>query len=174
MDKNKLWEKAVEFHGHVCPGLTIGFKAVEFLQSEYENSFSHDEQIVTITENDTCAVDAVQSILGCTFGKGNLIYVPNGKMAFNFFFRNSGKKVRLYFKAENTENLSREEWQEWLFNADSKSLFKVSQPVLKCPEKARIFQSILCEKCGEKVREDKIRFENGQKVCWSCFDEYDR
>ena len=28
MDKNKaLWKKCVEFHGHECGGLTIGYKA---------------------------------------------------------------------------------------------------------------------------------------------------
>ena len=30
------------------------------------------------------AVDAVQVLTGCTFGKGNLIYRPTGKMAFSF------------------------------------------------------------------------------------------
>ena len=28
MDENKeLWQKAADFHGHVCGGLTIGYKA---------------------------------------------------------------------------------------------------------------------------------------------------
>lgn len=28
MDENKvLWQKCAEFHGHVCGGLTIGYKA---------------------------------------------------------------------------------------------------------------------------------------------------
>ena len=25
--EKKLWEKAAAFHGHVCPGLTIGYRA---------------------------------------------------------------------------------------------------------------------------------------------------
>lgn len=174
MEKNELWKKAVDFHGHICSGLTIGFKAVEWILQNKGEVFSSDEQVVLVTENDTCAVDAIQAILGCTFGKGNLIYVSNGKMAFNFFFRTSGDSVRLYFKGENSENLSREEWQDYLFNADCNSLFEISEPKIKCPEKARIFQSIICERCGEKVREDKIRFENGKKVCLGCFNEYDR
>ncbi len=174
MDKNSLWEKAVNFHGHVCPGLTVGFKAVEWILNNCDEAFSPDEQIVLVTENDTCAVDAVQAILGCTFGKGNLVYVQNGKMAFNFYFRKSGKSVRLYFSAENTNNVDRENWQKYLYEADSNGLFDISVPKIKCPEKARLFQSVKCEKCGERVREDKIRLENGKKLCLECFNEYDR
>ncbi|NLH00772.1 MAG: formylmethanofuran dehydrogenase [Clostridiales bacterium] len=133
-----------------------------------------DEQIVCITENDTCAVDAVQSLLGCTLGKGNLIYKPMGKMAFNFYFRESGKALRLYFKAENTEDVPRDQWMDYILNAPSDELFSFSEPVYKLPERARIFRSVVCEKCGEKSREDKIRLEDGKMVCLSCFSEYDR
>ena len=28
-DLEPLWQKAAAFHGHVCPGLAIGFKACE-------------------------------------------------------------------------------------------------------------------------------------------------
>ena len=39
MDENKeLWNKCVEFHGHACGGLTIGYKAslyaIELLELE--------------------------------------------------------------------------------------------------------------------------------------------
>ena len=27
VNKEKLWERAADFHGHVCGGLTIGYKA---------------------------------------------------------------------------------------------------------------------------------------------------
>ena len=45
------------------------------------------EEVVCITENDACGVDAVQVITGCTMGKGNLIYRGTGKMVFSFFNR---------------------------------------------------------------------------------------
>ena len=32
------WEKAAAFHGHTCPGLAIGFKAVEGAIAEFGNS----------------------------------------------------------------------------------------------------------------------------------------
>ena len=45
-----------------------------------------------------CGVDAVQVLLGCTYGKSNLITRIRGKMAFSFFSRDTGKSVRLVLK----------------------------------------------------------------------------
>ena len=66
LDYDKLWEKCAEFHGHVCGGLTIGYKAALYAIELLDLSFSEDEEVVTITENDACGVDAIQVILGTT------------------------------------------------------------------------------------------------------------
>ena len=71
MDR-ELWEKAVAFHGHECPGLAIGFKACEAAFEKMGIGISDDEQIVCITENDACGVDAVQALLSCTLGENSL------------------------------------------------------------------------------------------------------
>ena len=80
----ELWDKCVGFHGHECPGLAIGFRACEAAVEKLGVSFSKDEEVVCITENNACGVDAVQLITGCTFGKGNLIFKDKGKQAFTF------------------------------------------------------------------------------------------
>ena len=57
MDENKvLWEKCAAFHGHVCGGLTIGYKAALYAIELLDLSFSEDEQVVCITENDACCI----------------------------------------------------------------------------------------------------------------------
>lgn len=89
----EYWQRAVAFHGHECPGLAIGFKAVEGVIAEFGLDASQlpaiDEELVCITENDACCVDAIQSLLGCTFGKANLIPRLRGKMAFSFYVRDA-------------------------------------------------------------------------------------
>lgn len=177
MYDTEKWEKAAQFHGHKCPGLAIGFKTVEALMEHIPTGAASDEQIVCITENDTCAVDAVQSLLSCTIGKGNLIYKPLGKMAFNFYFRDSGKSIRLYLKdsdKKEDKNLSHQERIEQILNTPSDEFFTFGKPIFELPERARIFNSVTCSVCGEKAREDKIRLQNGNMVCLSCFNEYDR
>lgn len=90
-----LWKKCVEFHGHECPGLAIGYRAAVAASEYLEIGKSDDEDIVCITENDACGVDAVQRILSCTIGKGNLYTEEQAKLAFSFFDRNSGKKSKI-------------------------------------------------------------------------------
>jgi formylmethanofuran dehydrogenase subunit E len=48
-----------------------------------------------------CAVDAIQFLTGCTFGKGNLIHKDYGKNAFTFYRRSDGKAIRLVRRASS-------------------------------------------------------------------------
>jgi formylmethanofuran dehydrogenase subunit E len=56
---------------------------------------SADEEIVAVVETDMCAVDAVQYLMCCTLGKGNLIHKDYGKNVFTFYRRRDGKAARL-------------------------------------------------------------------------------
>lgn len=85
------WETCVQFHGHACGGLTIGYKAACYAAELLELSFSGDEQVVCIAENDACGVDAIQALLGCSIGKGNLLFHMRGKQAFSFYNRAHGQ-----------------------------------------------------------------------------------
>lgn len=168
-----IWEKCVEFHGHECPGLAIGFKASEAAKKKMEFDFSKDEEVVCVTENDACGVDAIQVLAGCTFGKGNLIYRGTGKNAYSFFVRSTGETLRMVFKPIKNE-MSREERQEYILNSDIEDLFIFSKPKYDLPEKARLFDTIVCEECQEGAAEHRIRLQEGKKVCLDCFDEYGR
>ena len=65
-----LWKKAVSFHGHECGGIALGVRACMEAIDRLGITFSEEEDLVCVTENDACGVDAVQAILGCTLGKG--------------------------------------------------------------------------------------------------------
>ena len=46
MDENKeLWNKCAAFHGHVCPGLTIGYRAALYATELLGLTFSEDEDV---------------------------------------------------------------------------------------------------------------------------------
>ena len=87
----ELIKKTIDFHGHWCPGLAIGIRAAEWALKEMGKA--PDEEIVAVVETDMCGVDAIQSLTGCTFGKGNLIHKDYGKSAFTFFI--GGRTARL-------------------------------------------------------------------------------
>lgn len=172
----ELWEKCVDFHGHECPGLAIGFRAAQIAKERLGEPMSalSDEEIVCVTENDACGVDAVQVLTGCTIGKGNLIYRPTGKMAFSFFCRGSGKSIRIVLKPKADSEMSREERQQYLLEASAEDVFFIKKPEFVLPERARLFDSIVCDSCEEAAPENKMRLEDGKKVCLDCFDDYAR
>ncbi len=164
----EMWSKAVAFHGHECPGLAIGVSAVKCFFELYGNNVSQDEEVVCIVENDTCAVDAIQALVGCTFGKGNLIYMPHFKKVFNFYLRNSGKSVRLYFKDEVPNNMTKQEKTAYIMGKNAMDMFDVSVPVYEVPQKAKVMESAKCDLCGEFARKDKVINVDGKNLCPAC------
>lgn len=168
-----MWKKCVEFHGHECPGLAIGFRACEIAMEKLNLTFSKDEEVICITENDACGVDAVQVITGCTMGKGNLIFKNRGKMAFSFVKRQTGDGIRVILKPSKSD-MAREERQKFILEAPIDDVFDVKFINVDLPEKARLFNTIICQECGEGAAEHKIRIQNGKKVCLDCFKEYTR
>ncbi len=173
----EYWDKAAEFHGHKCPGLAIGFKAVEGAIDQLGLSADAfpaiDEELVCVTENDACCVDAIQVLLSCTYGKSNLIPRLRGKMAFSFYSRTTGKNARLVLKPNLGEGKSREEYMNFLVNTPYDQLFEVKS-VSALPEQARLFDSQPCSVCGESTAEYGLRIQNGKPVCLDCYDAYQR
>lgn len=173
MCKQSQWDRCVSFHGHECGGLTIGYKAALYAIDLLELSFSRDEDVVCISENDACGVDAIQVLLGCSVGKGNLLFHMRGKQAFSFYVRNSGKAVRLVLKPTPAE-MTREESFKYFQESQPSDLFEIKQVKIQLPEKARLFNSYVCDCCGEKTGENWIRLQGDEKLCLDCFVEYDR
>lgn len=186
------------FHGHLCPGLAIGVQAARFALREI-GPHAQDEEVVAVVETDMCAVDAIQSLVGCTFGKGNLIHRDLGKNAFTFYRRSDGKGVRLLTRADAwgskdlaAEDLGKrarsgaashhEQEEYWkvhrsraaaiLARPDSE-LF-LSTPVAAAPPRpARIHASLECATCGEATMETRTRQFGGATLCIPCFERAD-
>jgi formylmethanofuran dehydrogenase subunit E len=188
----KTLEAVVAFHGHWCPGLAMGVRLAELALCEVGHC--GDEEIVAVAESDNCAVDAVQFLTGCTVGKGNLIIRNVGKTAFSFYRRRDGKAVRIVprpqpeeqgdayrvFQARsNAGTLSDDERRAFaelrdgraraLMEADLESLFLVGPVLFDAPPHAPMEPSRLCEACGEKVMETKMRLHRGRALCQDCF-----
>ena len=169
----KTWQDCVAFHGHECGGLTIGYKASLYAARLLELEFSDDEQVVCIAENDACGIDAIQVMLGCSVGKGNLLFHMRGKSAYSFYNRKTGKSVRLVMKPK-PEGMTREESFAYYQACRPEEMFEVKETVLTLPEPARIFESYTCACCGESAGANWIRLAGGKKLCLDCYDSYDR
>lgn len=183
----------VAFHGHLCPGVLIGYRASKIALEKLRSGRSEDEELVAIVENDSCSVDAVQFMTGATFGKGNLVFRDYGKQVFTFIRRSDGKALRVSLradarepdnpapqeldileqaKAENPPDKVRQaargiSVRMYLDKSDER-LFDVERVDVPIPEKARIFKSVECDSCAEKTMETRIVECEGHRYCIPC------
>lgn len=87
-------KRCVEFHGHICPGLIYGYRVAREARRLMGIGRSVDEEVVAVCENDSCAVDALQVLLGTVAGKGNLIIKDYGKNAYTVLSRSKRQAYR--------------------------------------------------------------------------------
>ena len=147
LDREDLYKKCVEFHGHSCGGLLVGFRAALCAMERFGlDGRAQDEELVCVAENDACGVDAIQALLGCTAGKGNLIFRLRGKQAFTFYERKSGESFRISLK--NLEFADREAKRAFMESAASEEIFDFGEAPFPLPGEARIYSSQSCAACA--------------------------
>jgi formylmethanofuran dehydrogenase subunit E len=150
--------------------------------------------MVAVVENDSCAVDAVQVMTGCTFGKGNLVHRDYGKQVYTFIRRPSGHSMRIavnwtsppespdetaaweaYRRGNRSEDVLRlvharkSRKLQAVLDAPDDELLSVSRGRSELPPVARIHPSVTCATCGEKVMEPRARLRDGRILCLPCF-----
>lgn len=188
----KTLDEVVEFHGHICPGLVLGYR-VSLLALKELGERAEDEELVSIVENNSCAVDAVQVLTGCTFGKGNLIFRDYGKQVYTFIKRPSGEGLRISIIWESPPEKEKEKkmWERYMrgdrsdevlkavhdrksrkidaiMHVSDEQLFRLIKEKFDLPEEAEIYPSIRCSVCGEKVMEPRARIKDSKIVCIPC------
>jgi formylmethanofuran dehydrogenase subunit E len=187
------FRRCADFHGHVCPGLAIGYRAAEAGLAWLEEHRAEDEELVAVVETDACGVDAFQVLTGCTFGKGNLIHRDHGKQAFTLLGRRSGQGVRFCLRdgalrledehralmARIREGNASEEDREafWARHRQKseeilampfEALFSTAPAEVDLPAKAVIEESVPCDACGEPTMPSKMAAAGGKRLCRGC------
>jgi formylmethanofuran dehydrogenase subunit E len=187
------WEKALAFHGHVCPGLVLGFRAAEIGLRELgvELTAAEGAGLVCWVENRACAVDAIQAVTGCTLGKANLVVADYGKQVFTFARRDNGKAVRVSLKlldygqgelvalqekvlagggetAQKALARKREEIADRLLEMPEQELFVVRPVTVQLPPPQRVQTMVACNACGEGVFAGAAQTRDGRVLCAPC------
>jgi formylmethanofuran dehydrogenase subunit E len=190
---NADFNRCVDFHGHICPGLAIGYRAARAGLAGLQEVRAVDEELVAIVETDACGADAIQVLTGCTFGKGNFIFRDHGKHVFTLAGRKSGRGVRIALKPgvlelnerhlhlinklredEVTEEERKELWRlhreksRDILEKPLEDLFTLQPVNFPSLPKARIEPSKLCARCGEPTMSSKLTKFEGYDVCRNC------
>jgi formylmethanofuran dehydrogenase subunit E len=187
-----LIERAVAYHGSLCPGLAVGIQAARLALREV-GAADEKNKVVAVAETDICATDAIQALVGTTVGNRNLILDDVGKNAYTFYRLADGKAVRISgrpawaaeyqalrakvqaglatddevarFRTANAAEVER------ILGMAPEELFEV-QPVDSAPPRtSQVDAWITCSDCGETVMESRTRLRRGHTLCIPCFEK---
>jgi formylmethanofuran dehydrogenase subunit E len=190
-------KSCVEFHGHICPGLIYGYRVAKEAMKLMKLSRAVDEEVVAICENDSCAVDALQVMLGTVTGKGNLIIKDFGKNAYTVLNRSKRQAYRFSRKTQydytgkakkefdrldasvaagtasedDRRNLKRLKVDDLLARPFAE-IFTTTEVPFDEPLYAPLAPSEPCAICGEMTMATKmIKLNDGRQVCIPCSEK---
>jgi len=182
----KLLQKSVGLHGHLCPGQVIGVRmamlGLDLLGLDPQGP-GYFKRIITFVEMDRCAADAIAAVTECKLGRRSLKYKDYGIMAATFLdlktnlaYRvvalESSKDLVAEYAPATQDSYAREIRAysrmplEEMFRVEkvqvTLSEFELPGPTLK---------KTVCTRCGQVIRDDKEANNGGETLCRPCSGE---
>jgi len=173
------FERTVDFHGHLCLDIAMGYRVARAALTALGELGRDPAALVATVGNDTCAVDAVQSVTGCTFGKRNLVASLTGKPVYMWQHARTGEGVRAYvhywdhFDADGNFRDTMRRYKDGklgpaqaadfetrhgdlirhILTAPEAELFRITPVSAPAPPKSGGFSARACSRCGEFAKE---------------------
>ncbi|AWB26293.1 tRNA (N6-threonylcarbamoyladenosine(37)-N6)-methyltransferase TrmO [Halococcoides cellulosivorans] len=98
-DREAVLLEAGGIHGHYCPYLALGVMAGVHAMRELGATSDGFEDLIAVTETNSCFADGVQVATGCTVGNNALVYRDLGKTAMTLVRRSAPDAgVRVHVK----------------------------------------------------------------------------
>ncbi|MCG8335770.1 MAG: tRNA (N6-threonylcarbamoyladenosine(37)-N6)-methyltransferase TrmO [Proteobacteria bacterium] len=197
---NRLEElllRAGTLHGHFCPGLASGVMAAVDACNRIKVFSDGMEDLIAIIEINSCFIDGIQFVTGCTLGNNSLIYKDLGKTAVTLTLRN-GNGVR-YSQKKEFRNLLDERFPQFselfkqvvikqnrsegllkefkqtametsfeLLKFDLDEIYKIEEVDTNLPDYAPIRDSVICTSCNESIMKEREIPVDQQNLCISC------
>ena len=107
-------QKIKEFHGHLGPYVTIGYRMGLAANREFgDNAFKKIARVFsgTITPM-SCMIDGIQLSSGCTLGKGNIIVEEMGEPRAIFSDKEGTRSIDISLK-EEVHQMLKEKMVSW-------------------------------------------------------------
>jgi formylmethanofuran dehydrogenase subunit E len=193
MDRTESYRQVVAFHRHECPGAALGLRVAEAALARVGVA-AGDPALLVVAETDTCAVDALQVLTGCTVGKRNLVLEDTGRRVFTFWApgRDLGLRIRakagsIAFRDAEVQELA-ERIEQGQATAEEAARFAAIQAdrtarILEMPEEDILAVDEVkgpiptrklvapvepCVDCGEPTSVETLHDHRGRMVCPAC------
>lgn len=193
MSTSEEFQKVLDFHGCYCPDIAMGYRVAKALIREFDLDPLHTRDVVAEAGQMSCAIDAIQSMCGCTLGKRNLSYTDSGKATYVLRSMSTGKAVRVYVhywerfdqaalkglkararKPDAAEG-AREELKveidrivQAILQLSEADIFTIEHKNMINIEKQSGFETCKCTDCGEYVDTRKVMSQSNRQLCPEC------
>jgi len=185
---------ACDFHGHLCPDLVIGYRACKLAEKILGDERMKHEGLVVVAYNSTSAIDAIQTLTGCTVGNRALQIIDWGKHKYVFIFETTGEGIEISLRDQDF--LSSEEYNALeekmnrnpstiqdvalyqkmidarvnrLLSATDEEIFRYRMVKLQPVRREVITGFLRCERCGDMVLRSNTTKVSGKTFCYECF-----
>lgn len=181
-DFETLLARSVQHHGHLCPGQVIGVRMAMLgcRLIGIQDPLKDIKKLIVFVEIDRCASDAIAVVTGSKLGRRSLKFVDNGIMAASFLNLETSRAYRISATegsrdlakkyAPHIRNIQERQLQAYGMMPTSE-LFKIEEVKidlqrLDLPGPTK--RKVVCEKCGETVRDGKEVVSDGRIYCRPC------
>lgn len=191
-------KQAVDFHGHLCPDLVIGYRISQYALQNLLLEMLSPASLRILVENTTSAVDAVQRLTGCTIGNGRLQAYDYGRHVYTFIYQNE-QALRISIRPENiahdpeflaletklqNQQVTMQETARYQILLDERvaywlrtpfeTLFETQYTTALWPEKPITSALAICDRCYQVVLQTHLVDLGGERVCRVCAAKADK
>ena len=145
----RIWKASLLLHGTPCGSRALGVRVCDTVLTRLGLETPEPNRLVCVTESDGCCVDALQVGLGCTMGKGHLLFYKTGMLVFTVYDLTGGGSVRLRTRGEVAERIHEMNPRELLSMPES-ALFTLEEARPMTPRVLRRVTTA-CNARGEQI-----------------------
>ena len=179
-----LLEGSATSHGHLCPGQVVGVRMAmlgcRLIGLNDPMRLDQLKKLIVYVEMDRCAADAIAYVTGVRLGRRSLKFVDYGIMAATFLNLETEAAFRIISKEESRALVS--EYAPEIENETEQQLIaykrmpisvlfkiqKVDVPYTECDLPGPTRKKVVCEQCGQMVRDNKEVIVNDRPLCRPC------
>jgi len=181
----------------MCAGLALGLRASDLALRTLGADPGSNDLIVSV-ETDTCSVDGIQTVTGCTFGNGKLYFRDHAKSAYTFWKAGRVGALRIVARPDGSRDSNPEFWgvfakvqrgaatdvemaeffadqqerSQRILAAPDDDLFRVEEVGEAPPARPLVTAPVFCDACGEATMAHRLQRRSDTSLCVSCVDRH--
>lgn len=176
------WEQVIDFHGHNCLGIAIGFRVSQIATRELGIRPTPDSELLVEAKTRSCALDAFQVLNHTTIGRRTLVLKESGKHIYSFHFTGTTEILRIAVNPDiilqladfrkfsnNREKQNKTlEGIQWILTIEEQKFCTIERIQGVLPKVQSSHSWSTCSSCGDAVLEAYATYKDGQLLCPDC------